>query len=1713
MNEETTTLEQNKPIPLELLPPLPEKNDGREWEKTRYWNNLLTGDLAAVPAEVRQRAGAADESLPAGERDYRLASSINRSWVVDHRKMSREQVQGSWPELRKGLAGELGVQDAEDEVYAGLSLRNQETPIREQVRRLYEQNYAMSLQGQEAEDLPADEQNRRVSAIARECAAADREAYLPLAESLSEGWSALHALDTSHFALPEVLHGAPGLVKAVDELAELPPAERAKVYALARSLESTRELESTPENLGQAMLHSVRRGTADIRHSLIQGAGHIATSLTKAAGESLNSDTLRNGAAAADKRLQALDELRRVAQGEVFPINLGEESSFLEELAVDAAGAVPGTALAFMGGAGFGALTLAGAGAAVAEARKRAPEGRQEMQTAAGIVGGAIQAGIYMGMSRIGTQMLNRSINEFVKAGHAGAKGYSLAALKALGTLTAENAKLLLAGKAAHAAELGMQELAAKVDRVASNIDWEQFGDNILDVETNIREAAMNLPYVLIAAGRAALHHFRNPDAILDNEAALQHWGVDAAARQRILEQPDIHFRTQELRQVLRGSRRWGGAGSLEECVRALCLLNTDNHQGFKKREEVRDFLKRPAEVSLIRQPELVNRDAADTEAIAQLAERAGKRVTSNIKMNVPFVLLYDEWFQRAQAERMQKPEEIQLREQRFRSQLKDSSVALPHKYRLDGYYTPYRNEAVGLVVGDQVSEIIRLTYHYLLNTETPDAMRRAYKTEANARQKTEKIRRDMISSLCHAMEESFCNGFVSAPFDKFSTMLEQRYQTKRDTNRHAPLWIRQTPRSEFAGAFLKSVNRGDKRKWAKQPQLREACMLMMGLRSCAEILVEALPHSADFQTLLSMGYSPEDAFGYLLKRNFEGHYNADTWNPPDLDASQRNDLDNRRRLESNAESCAQYMKLSGHRLESSRDESGKKLWHIRQPNGQYTPWFSSYGLALNALMGQVRTLFLPMGKQAIREMMEKGYRYASNGKTSFHMNFLYPRPGRKFTGYDHLSSIATRELISRWLENSTMYPMGLEFAAGYKKWKKLRGDMLDSDTKLIQDGSDSYLTKLKRVETPLSLAHMRFLVYWHRLLSSDWVTPEDVGQTLLEVGAISPESLEEIMSKGRESKIVWTRMPLLERRRMRKLYPDGIKPGDKDAVVSDLARHMAKLNVVYMLADLTDSHLPASVREWIYTSSITSHQEGGNDKRQRGVVMLTHRRASEQLKEMIPQVEKLREIKSAGQKLKLDSMLRDSYETKESRRYEQGWCFSVGGASAFRSAGQSFWNLLDDPARGWKLLTPEDRQELQEEIREACRGREPEAALQELSEVLLQYPGLRAYSSDFRLGGKIKHMELEPLLSTNEADPIFSVAGNSRTMRPLHVRDGFTVSDAAMPEDWMSDARVLPALQLLTELRRAVTAAPHTDESGIWWRHELYGGLEGKRPKGVDSRWTAEVGLQAFMNFYRNVAEMGDAYGAHGKLNVCGVPLGGIRPGDIDPAELNHVTIYQISRMPEHQVRLMPGEPNAANPYQRKPYVVHTADGIPLFPGSMARYTDEIVQTFTPLNLFNSDLNRMYDFNTNNRWRRRHMLYYLNEMLEDRTVSPEAWEKGDERKINNLELFMQMFQDSRLAYYLEKRNPSTLTRGEALAAELGRLMLLAEYGTEREQRVEELVEFCRKLRKDHEDKELLFTVLNRVVSPYPDELKEIEKPRPEEDRELDLNPEDAEYY
>ena len=141
--------EATQPIPLESVPPLQPVNEGREIEKTRYWNSILTGNPDTVPDAVRRKAGVADVSSPAEERDHRLMSNINRSWVVDHRGKQRREVMADWKMHRSALAQELGVADDEREVFMALSAREGEAALREKARRVYEGAFFAGLHGEQ----------------------------------------------------------------------------------------------------------------------------------------------------------------------------------------------------------------------------------------------------------------------------------------------------------------------------------------------------------------------------------------------------------------------------------------------------------------------------------------------------------------------------------------------------------------------------------------------------------------------------------------------------------------------------------------------------------------------------------------------------------------------------------------------------------------------------------------------------------------------------------------------------------------------------------------------------------------------------------------------------------------------------------------------------------------------------------------------------------------------------------------------------------------------------------------------------------------------------------------------------------------------------------------------------------------------------------------------------------------------------------------------------------------------------------------------------------------------------------------------------------------------------------------------------------------------------------------------------------------------------
>lgn len=175
----------------------------RDVERGRYWSKVLTGDVNTVPDAVRRKAGADDVSESAEQRNYKLLSAINRSWVVDHMNTPKEKVRSDWGRLRAEIADSLGVESDEHEVFCALSARREEENRREKARRLYEEAYLAGLYGRDlpessaelsesaAED-PALEQ--RVRMMGQRAGQAERTELMPLMQHIHNATKSINAL-------------------------------------------------------------------------------------------------------------------------------------------------------------------------------------------------------------------------------------------------------------------------------------------------------------------------------------------------------------------------------------------------------------------------------------------------------------------------------------------------------------------------------------------------------------------------------------------------------------------------------------------------------------------------------------------------------------------------------------------------------------------------------------------------------------------------------------------------------------------------------------------------------------------------------------------------------------------------------------------------------------------------------------------------------------------------------------------------------------------------------------------------------------------------------------------------------------------------------------------------------------------------------------------------------------------------------------------------------------------------------------------------------------------------------------------------------------------------------------------------------------------------------------------------------------------------------
>lgn len=1670
-------------------------------ERGKYWSRILTADPDTIPQDIRAAAGAGDETQSPEEREYRLLRTINRSWAADNLGYSREQVSADWGRIRGELADRLGVAGNEQEVFTSLSLRAQEAPQRELARSAYEREYLRVLEGREPAQPDAGSERSRhddarmeeIRRMARAAAEADREECMQHADALQHVVQTFSQMERGPVQQVRAVWNSPRFLQAIDELAEMPAQKRAVLYRVVQAEWKKNGYTPLPEPLPVAMLHRMVRSGVNMSLDMGQALGNAAVAQLGQLGESLGVQSLSRFSERQDKRLQMLEELRRVAQQEVIPIQTGEDASFAEELLVDMAGAVPGVAMAFAGVPGVSLLAASSAGASVADARQRAPEGSQRLQTAAGCLAGATQAAIYRGMSGLGQRLISRTINRFAGSVGQGVRKYTLAALQGGARFTQESVNLLLAGKAAQAAEMGLQELAARADETASNIDWAAYGDNLLDVETNIREAAMNLPFVLIAGGKAALYHFRSPRAVLGDGHRLDDWGVDPAMKARVMDAPNLQLQSELLREALRSSKRWSGAGFLSDvAAKSLRLLQTKDLHLFDNEQTVAQFLSHPGEHSVLsgvlnKRAESGNASAAESQH-PHLVPRKGLP-----EGKIPWLgSLMNRWMSKAGM----------LPGGRANNQSQSSAEPQPELaplLRQKGYYLPYAERVRRGMLAELVHSVEQLSYRYLLNTYTIDTLHRSYTSENQASERTEKLRRRIPELVARAVLQCAVDGNQTAANNTLKKHFNDFYLKRRFNSIREP-WLQKATSAQIREMvdMLDSARQLPRRYPQEAGEMR---LQYLGLTSAVRGLYELIPHMEDFQTMMSRGYSPLGAYAAILERELKPAADSAAWKPEGWETlvTRASEEDMQKYTADNMRKMQLYEQLTGRNAEMVTKSSGEPLWRIRRPDGTPTRWHESAEHVAND-MAYVYSLRLgmPYAKEVYADRLAENMRV--NGPDF--AGLLAPQR-RRISTHDALGCIALNDLHAQWMSSAATMQPGLKYH--HRELPGLfAGRRYDGVAAMMRPGekrepSSHYLLDPKRTVNPLNLIFARAQVYWQRMLDSGAVTPDEVSAFLVEQGEISPEQRQVLLHMPEVNHRLYhlPELKTMTRKRQHRYVRhlrELLRNRENADLRSALAEQMSYFSTKCLVADMEHAELPDSVKEWIAAAPFRAPDSRADVHRP--ALIAKGREASLRMRDseefllrwlndrsaefLLRNGERigalrgaLQDEQSALRQSAMYGLIRELWSPSDAQRKEQSWSFLLSGDRHFRHAGQELWNLLRMTEKAWKLLPLQQQDLLRSDLLPVIREHPapgvnphapeaPEHCLLNLQNVLQEKPELRDFALNLRNPGEILRLQedsrSQPRVFSQHND--VPDRGELTRLLPEELSAGGSPVADVLPPELAQDARVLPALHLLTALRHQVTDYPAVTPLGISWRNKYYGGQAGLRPKGMTESWEAEKPLTGLLNTLQRLEN-----GLEGQQTELVGELFSPLGTELDFSPLQHVTVYRNRRYPSVQVRLMPGDFASAAVCRRRPYVVHSLAGAPLGNRTGWNIHDDVSRVYQDLVHFDSDMERgTYDERIHKAGGFFAMVF---NQLYTRLMSREALRLGRDADLSNREIIMHLAQDTGYSDKLVNADVSAFTPDEAVALSLFRQLLAYEYGNSPEAAEAELIKLGARFRED----------------------------------------------
>ncbi len=1686
--------------------------------RRRYWQGVLTGSAQTVPDAVRQRAGVNDAALSDEQREYRLCSGINRSWAVDHMGLSREQVRADWARLRAELAERYHVADDERELFTALSVEAQDAPRREAAIKLYEEHYRAGLMGQII-PFPGDEFEQSGMHYAFDLAfeasrrgEVQRERHLPLAQELAEGLQAFAALEEDAFSAPRFFASVPELASAVESLTELSEQERLVVYTLAQAELRARDPQRVPgkESLLRTLMRSARRGSTQLGYGVGQALTHASVATMSSLGSSLGETVgtpLKEAASALDLRARIMDEARSLLHDEVKPLDVREQAGLAAQLAVDATGATPSALVAFCGGAGFAALSTSGVGHSVAEARRRAPEGSQQLQYFAGVLAGALQASIYAGMTRVGGRLLENAISSFARASGKGARAYVLPSLGVAGAMGAEGGKLFAAGKAADVAGLGAQELAARAERVASNIDWRAYGDNARDVELNLREAAMTLPFVLIASGRVALRHFRSRRSVLGDGHALLDWGIDEGTRDAIMKERDINRQGDMLREALSGSHRWSGFYFFKHALQALRMLNTDYYQVFRNGKDVADFLQQPSEGSRVKRPPLRQLSADNPEHVQQLIETHGTGEKSNRARLAQALQLWDEWWQKAHivdssyqswGELSDNAMPTALRRRHYGMELLRTDSALEPRIRSLSIYAPMADFERTLLLRDRVAELHDLSYQMLLSSYSLDSLSHSTRDFNHLRKDTEGARLQMLGYVGRAVLRCVTGTPEPDALAELGKAISG-YFARRRYRHFPPAWMNRVENALMQNLDEYALATAIKDLPEAEPELLQAFRVVLGMQFCARTLTELLPLTVDFRTALSRGMSPAQAYVHLLSRELGVDMNKVKGVGEMLEKAGGSSLNLADYSRRNRRMYNISRQLFGREVWRTRGEGGRLYWSLPFDGLPVPNWHSRRYEAVNAHVAGKTHMFLPFGEDSA-----KAFRQLEEGKDVDVSSHALAKAWQ-FTPYDQLCRQALKDGIRRWGESAPYALPGLSLRESH--YLAVGGAHSDSTPRMfIGKGSESDRVKVNNTSltTPLSLYKARFFTYWWRQLNAGLVSSRKAGEELVRLRVITPEEWQRVQDIAK---------PLLMPRNPNvplKLTPPPDIPGMNEA----LARHLTDFSLRYMLVNFHGVPMEKSEREWFNLIPYCPLEPGRLPKkalrltRQQNDDLLTcwaNRMAVRELQEFAPKVQALRLAHEAGELegSVLTQGVRNVLGMNEALKAEQAWCMHESGEKAFMSTSPAYWLLMEQPLKGWQHLAPEEQEALRRYLTVSCRlepasesleaearGEKPDYvldALRNLQELLEDYPrlhemGVRVVNGNIRY----HHLELEgrekvdyrahyPHMSPQPSETVLPLYEGGR-MRPASKVSDFSLikgtgvmpsdkvpslfffnnmgrrtpgrmpEQLSLPDGLSLDARVGPALSLLRALRRYPGSRPYNRPEGIEWQGKLYGGINGEIPEALRGRgdWYASEPLTGLIHMLRKVDDIKRSLPEGELPRFLGVELDGLEEV-MDFSPLANVTCYRDAKNPAHVCRLMPGELNSAIEEARLPYVTHSLQGVYINRNTMLTEEGQMHKAYMPLDrlMHFRPLKARVLLTETRNAWSRRALDYT---LSSALDGSHAWElpgKTEGGVVSLRELLLRLAEDSGFSESILLLEPSELTYGQLQTLKLARALLM----------------------------------------------------------------------